>query len=82
VGLLETCASPALNRDRGRRALYQQGDPETGPYQSALEDGMMQFHALPVAQNRAASEMRFFITPQRAAHTARFFRPPAMSRPQ
>jgi phenylpropionate dioxygenase-like ring-hydroxylating dioxygenase large terminal subunit len=30
---------------RGRRALYQQGISETGPYQSPLEDGMMHFHA-------------------------------------
>ena len=30
---------------QGRRALYQQGINETGPYQSPLEDGMMHFHA-------------------------------------
>jgi len=30
---------------KGRRALYQQGISETGPYQSPLEDGMMHFHA-------------------------------------
>jgi choline monooxygenase len=30
---------------RGRRALYQQGISETGPYQSPLEDGMMHFHS-------------------------------------
>lgn len=29
----------------GRRALYQQGLSEKGPYQSPLEDGMMHFHA-------------------------------------
>jgi len=30
---------------KGRRALYQQGISETGPYQSPLEDGMMHFHS-------------------------------------
>ncbi len=28
----------------GRRALYQQGINETGPYQSPMEDGMLHFH--------------------------------------
>lgn len=28
----------------GRRALYQQGVSETGPYQSPMEDGMRHFH--------------------------------------
>jgi phenylpropionate dioxygenase-like ring-hydroxylating dioxygenase large terminal subunit len=28
----------------GRRALYQQGIDETGPYQSPMEDGMVHFH--------------------------------------
>ncbi len=28
----------------GRRALYQQGISETGPYQSPMEDGMRHFH--------------------------------------
>ncbi len=28
----------------GRRALYEQGTNETGPYQSPLEDGMVHFH--------------------------------------
>jgi choline monooxygenase len=28
----------------GRRALYEQGVNETGPYQSPLEDGMVHFH--------------------------------------
>ncbi|MGV3628422.1 MAG: aromatic ring-hydroxylating oxygenase subunit alpha [Betaproteobacteria bacterium] len=28
----------------GRRALWQQGRSETGPYQSPLEDGMVHFH--------------------------------------
>ena len=30
--------------DRGRRALYERGDDEVGPYQSPMEDGMMHFH--------------------------------------
>jgi phenylpropionate dioxygenase-like ring-hydroxylating dioxygenase large terminal subunit len=34
-----------MRMQRGRRALYQQGLNETGPYQSPLEDGMMHFHA-------------------------------------
>jgi len=29
---------------RGRRALFDQGLSETGPYQSPMEDGMMHFH--------------------------------------
>lgn len=28
----------------GRRALYQQGISETGPYQSPMEDGLLHFH--------------------------------------
>jgi hypothetical protein len=28
----------------GRRALWQQGRSETGPYQTPLEDGMVHFH--------------------------------------
>ncbi len=28
----------------GRRALYEQGVNETGPYQSPMEDGMVHFH--------------------------------------
>ena len=28
----------------GRRALYQQGINEAGPYQSPMEDGMLHFH--------------------------------------
>jgi len=30
--------------DRGRRALMNRGDNETGPYQSPMEDGMLHFH--------------------------------------
>jgi len=30
--------------DAGRRALYQRGDNDAGPYQSPLEDGMQHFH--------------------------------------
>jgi hypothetical protein len=29
----------------GRRALYEQGINESGPYQSPMEDGMVHFHA-------------------------------------
>jgi phenylpropionate dioxygenase-like ring-hydroxylating dioxygenase large terminal subunit len=34
----------AKRMDRGRRALYERGDNEVGPYQSPMEDGMMHFH--------------------------------------
>lgn len=34
----------ALRMDRGRRALLERGENETGPYQSPLEDGMLHFH--------------------------------------
>jgi choline monooxygenase len=34
----------ARRMDRGRRALYEQGINEAGPYQSPMEDGMMHFH--------------------------------------
>ena len=34
----------ALRMDRGRRALYERGDNEVGPYQSPMEDGMLHFH--------------------------------------
>jgi phenylpropionate dioxygenase-like ring-hydroxylating dioxygenase large terminal subunit len=30
--------------DAGRRALMLRGDDESGPYQSPMEDGMLQFH--------------------------------------
>lgn len=30
--------------DAGRRALYERGDNEVGPYQSPMEDGMQHFH--------------------------------------
>ena len=43
----ETCTEDdeiALRMDAGRRALYERGDDETGPYQSPMEDGMQQFH--------------------------------------
>lgn len=30
--------------DAGRRALYDRGDNEVGPYQSPMEDGMQHFH--------------------------------------
>ena len=34
----------AIRMDRGRRALYQQGVDDAGPYQSPMEDGMLHFH--------------------------------------
>ena len=43
----ETCAEDdeiAERMDAGRRALYERGDDDAGPYQSPMEDGMQQFH--------------------------------------
>ena len=43
----ETCTEDdeiALRMDAGRRALFQRGDDDAGPYQSPMEDGMQQFH--------------------------------------
>ena len=43
----ETCAEDdeiALRMDAGRKALYERGDDEVGPYQSPMEDGMQHFH--------------------------------------
>ncbi len=37
-------AEICLRMTEGRRALYQQGIDESGPYQSPLEDGMRHFH--------------------------------------
>jgi phenylpropionate dioxygenase-like ring-hydroxylating dioxygenase large terminal subunit len=34
----------AKRMDRGRKALYERGVSEVGPYQSPMEDGMMHFH--------------------------------------
>jgi choline monooxygenase len=34
----------ALRMDAGRKALYERGDNEVGPYQSPMEDGMQHFH--------------------------------------
>jgi phenylpropionate dioxygenase-like ring-hydroxylating dioxygenase large terminal subunit len=34
----------AKRMDRGRKALYERGENEVGPYQSPMEDGMMYFH--------------------------------------
>jgi phenylpropionate dioxygenase-like ring-hydroxylating dioxygenase large terminal subunit len=34
----------AKRMDRGRRALWERGENEVGPYQSPMEDGMMHFH--------------------------------------
>ena len=33
-----------MRMTEGRRALYQQGKDESGPYQSPMEDGMIHFH--------------------------------------
>jgi choline monooxygenase len=44
---METCVEDdeiALRMDAGRKALFQRGDDETGPYQSPMEDGMQHFH--------------------------------------
>jgi phenylpropionate dioxygenase-like ring-hydroxylating dioxygenase large terminal subunit len=44
---METCAEDdeiALRMDAGRRALFERGDDEAGPYQSPMEDGMQHFH--------------------------------------
>jgi choline monooxygenase len=44
---METAAEDdeiAERMDAGRRALYNAGRNEIGPYQSPMEDGMQQFH--------------------------------------
>ncbi len=44
---METCLEDdeiAERMDAGRRALFQRGDNEVGPYQSPMEDGMQHFH--------------------------------------
>ncbi len=44
---METCVEDdeiALRMDAGRKALWQRGDNEVGPYQSPMEDGMRHFH--------------------------------------
>jgi phenylpropionate dioxygenase-like ring-hydroxylating dioxygenase large terminal subunit len=44
---METCEEDdeiALRMDAGRKALYERGDDEVGPYQSPMEDGMQHFH--------------------------------------
>jgi choline monooxygenase len=44
---METCIEDdeiAERMDAGRRALFQRGDNEVGPYQSPMEDGMQHFH--------------------------------------
>ena len=43
----ETCEEDdeiALRMDAGRKALFERGDDEAGPYQSPMEDGMRHFH--------------------------------------
>jgi choline monooxygenase len=45
---METCDEDdeiGLRMDAGRKALWERGDNEVGPYQSPMEDGMEQFHA-------------------------------------
>ena len=44
---METCEEDdeiALRMDAGRKALFERGDNEVGPYQSPMEDGMQHFH--------------------------------------
>lgn len=44
---METCIEDdeiAERMDAGRKALFQRGDSEVGPYQSPMEDGMQHFH--------------------------------------
>ncbi|MDR3064245.1 MULTISPECIES: aromatic ring-hydroxylating oxygenase subunit alpha [Comamonas] len=44
---METCIEDdeiGERMDAGRRALYERGDNEVGPYQSPMEDGMQHFH--------------------------------------
>ena len=44
---METCIEDdeiAERMDAGRKALFDRGDNETGPYQSPMEDGMQHFH--------------------------------------
>ena len=44
---METCQEDdeiALRMDAGRKALFQRGDDDAGPYQSPMEDGMQHFH--------------------------------------
>ena len=44
---METCIEDdeiGERMDAGRRALFERGDDEVGPYQSPMEDGMLHFH--------------------------------------
>ncbi len=44
---METCIEDdeiGERMDAGRRALFERGDDEVGPYQSPMEDGMRHFH--------------------------------------
>jgi phenylpropionate dioxygenase-like ring-hydroxylating dioxygenase large terminal subunit len=44
---METCVEDdeiALRMDAGRRALFERGENQVGPYQSPMEDGMLHFH--------------------------------------
>ncbi len=47
-----------LRMQAGRRALYEQGISQSGPYQSPREDGMMHFHAFLRRQLEPHHEMR------------------------
>ena len=45
---METCLEDdeiGERMDAGRRALWERGDNEVGPYQSPMEDGMQHFHS-------------------------------------
>ncbi|HEX5683763.1 MAG TPA: aromatic ring-hydroxylating dioxygenase subunit alpha [Ideonella sp.] len=44
---METCVEDdeiGERMDAGRKALFERGDDESGPYQSPMEDGMQHFH--------------------------------------
>ena len=59
---LETCVEDdeiALRMDEGRAALLARGDDEVGPYQSPMEDGMLQFHEWYRREMKLAPEGRF-----------------------
>jgi phenylpropionate dioxygenase-like ring-hydroxylating dioxygenase large terminal subunit len=58
---METCIEDdeiGERMDAGRRALYERGDNEVGPYQSPMEDGMQHFHEWYRAQMGEGIEQR------------------------
>ena len=58
---METCIEDdeiGERMDAGRRALYQRGDNEVGPYQSPMEDGMQHFHEWYRTQMTASAAAR------------------------